>query len=100
MQARLGGMVRAEDSDERVELVVVRLDVVVGNGPVVAEAVDALVLEIVRTEAQGDAAPVIGPAAERARAKPAPGATADVVRFAVDVPTANAAVIGAERFLV
>ena len=41
VQAGLGRVVGAEDADERVELVVVRLHLVVRDRPVVAEAVDA-----------------------------------------------------------
>src|SRR5438046_5394599 len=40
--------IRAEDTDEAIELVVVRLDVVVRDRPVVAEAIHAAALEVVR----------------------------------------------------
>ena len=81
-------------------LVVVRLDVVVGDRPVVAEAVDALAAEVVGAEAQRDAAPVVRAAAEHAAAEPAPRAVADRVGLALDVPAAEAAVVVAERLLV
>jgi len=45
-------LLAAEDPDEPVDLVVVRCDVVVGDRPVVAEAVPTLALEVVRPEAQ------------------------------------------------
>src|SRR4051794_19142995 len=93
-------MVRAEDADELVELVVERLDVVVGDRPVVAESVDRLVLEIVGPETQRDPAPVVRAAPERAAAEPAPRASPDGVRLTFDVPAADAAVERAERLLV
>src|SRR5262249_38749148 len=100
VQARLRGVIRSEDPDERVELVVIGLDVVVGDRPVVAAPVEGLVLKVVRPESQRDPSPVIRPAAEPPGAKPSPRATADAVRLAVDVPAADAAVERAERLLV
>src|SRR5262245_9438461 len=81
-------MIRAEDADEAVQLVVVRLDVVVRDRPVVAESVEALSPEIRWTEAQRNAAPVMRAAAEHPPAEPSPRALADRVRLAVDVPPA------------
>ena len=62
--------IRSEEADVSVDAVVVGLEVVVGDRPVVAEAVEALASEIVRPEAERNAAPVIGAAAEHARAEP------------------------------
>ena len=62
--------IRSEQADVAIDAVVVRLEVVVADRPVVAEAVEALAPEVVRPEAQRDAAPVIGAAAEHARAEP------------------------------
>src|SRR5262245_22899971 len=42
----------SEDADEAVEFVVVRFQFIVGNWPVVAEAIDTAPPEVVRTEAQ------------------------------------------------
>ena len=61
---------RSEDADEPIDAVVVRLQVVVADRPVVAEAVEAAAPEVVGAEAQRDAAPVVGAAAEHARAEP------------------------------
>ena len=63
-------LVAAEDADERVDPVVVRLHVLVGDRPVVAETVEALAPEVVGTEAQRDAAPVVRAAAEHPRPEP------------------------------
>src|SRR5207247_3496497 len=60
----------AENADQPVDLFVVRLEVVVADRPVVAEAIEALAFEIVGSEAQRDAAPVVRAAAEHARAEP------------------------------
>ncbi len=66
----LEAVVVAVDADEHLDLVVVRRDLLVGERPVETEAVAALRLEIVRAVAQRDAAPVVGAAAEHARAPP------------------------------
>ena len=90
--------VAAEEADEVIDAVVVRLDVVVADRPVVAEAVEALAPEVVGAEAQRDAAPVIRAAAEHAGAPPVELlAAAHGVRLAVDVPAADAGVELAER---
>src|SRR3989441_6173710 len=82
-----------EDPDKHVELVEVRLQIVIADRPVVAQSVDAAVPEIVRTEAQRDAPPMIGAAAEHARAEPVErGTRRHRVGFAIDVPPADAAV--------
>ena len=89
---------RSEDPDEAIELVVVRLDLVVGDRPVVADAVEAAALEVVRAPAQRDAPPVVGAAAEHPPAKPVErGAPRLRVGLALDVPAADAAVELAER---
>src|SRR5688572_15820410 len=61
--------VRSEQADVAIDAVVVRLEIVVGDRPVVAETIEALAPEVVGTEAQRDAAPVIGAPAEHACAK-------------------------------
>ena len=91
---------RAEDADQAIELVVVRLDVVVGDRPVVAEAVEAAALEVVRAHAQRNAPPVVGAAAEHPAAKPVELRARRLrVRLALDVPAADAAVELAERLV-
>ncbi len=70
VQAGLGRVIGPEDPDKLVELVVVGLDVVVGEGPVVAEAIHAAAPEVIGAPAQRDAAPVIGAAAEHAGPEP------------------------------
>ena len=81
--------VRAGDADEFFGFVVPGRHFVVGDGPVEAEAVELLRLEIVIGETQRDAAVVIGAAAEDARAEPAEFfARGDGVGFAGDIPIA------------
>ena len=83
--------IRSEEADVSVDAVVVRLEVVVGDRPVVAETVEALALEIVRPEAKRDAAPVIGAAAEHARAEPVESiAGRRCVRLTFERPSAPA----------
>ena len=90
--------VRAENADELVELVVVRFDVVVRDRPVIAQAVQALAPEIVGAEAQRDASPVVGPAADHAGAPPVEAIVLGArVRLALDLPTADARIEFAER---
>ena len=62
--------VAAEHADQFVDLVVIGFDIVIADGPVIAEAVGVLALEIQGPEAQGYATPVIGSAAEHAAAPP------------------------------
>ena len=47
--------IRSEEADVSIDAVVVRLEVVVGDRPVVAETIEALAPEIVRTEPQRSA---------------------------------------------
>src|SRR5207248_9284153 len=61
----------AEHADEPLELLVVRLDVVIADWPVVAKAVEGLRFEVARAEAQRNATPVIGAAADHAGPPPA-----------------------------
>ncbi len=60
----------AGDAEVEVDLVVVGLDVGVGDRPVFAEAIVGLALEVVVGEPQRQAPPDIGLAAEQARAHP------------------------------
>ena len=66
----LHAVVRAVHADQHLDLVVVRREILVVHGPVEAEAVARVRLEVVRPIAQRDAAPVIGAAAQHARAPP------------------------------
>ena len=87
---------RAEDSDVGLDLIVVRRDFFVGDRPVVAHAVVGANLEIYRSEAQGDASPVIGAAANDARAEPAElRSGSGVVGLAFDFPRA----VGRKEFV-
>src|SRR5947207_3140100 len=82
--------VLAEDADELIDLVVIRLQVLIADRPVVAETVERLAHEIVRPEPQRDAAPVIGSPAEHARAKPVELVARSIgVRLAVERPAAE-----------
>src|SRR5207237_7782188 len=54
------GLLAAEDAGQPVGLVIVGRDVLVGDGPDVAQAVAALAREIVWSEAERDPAPVVG----------------------------------------
>src|SRR5690242_7528092 len=88
----------AEDADALVHAVVGGGDIVVGDRPVVAQAVTALAPEVVGAEAERDPAPVIGAAAEHAGAPPVElGVGGAGVRLAVNVPAADAGVELAER---
>src|SRR5580692_10625129 len=60
----------AEDADVAFDFVVVRREFLVGDGPVVAEAIARAGFEIDRRKTQSNAAPVIGAAANDARSKP------------------------------
>ena len=64
---------RSEDADQPIDLVVVRLQIVVGDRPVVAQAVERAAPEIVRSEPQRNAAPVVRAAADHPRPEPLPG---------------------------
>src|SRR5206468_5548584 len=91
---------RAENADQPIELVVVRLQIVVTDRPVVAEPIDAAAPEIVGAESERNAAPVVGPAAEHPRTEPVErGARRLSVRLAFELPAANAAVELAKRLL-
>src|SRR5207244_5968816 len=89
---------RAEDPDQPVELVVIRLEVVVRNRPVVAESVEATPLEVVRSHAERDAAPMIRAPAEHPAAEPVERRAFRLrVRLAVEIPSTDATVELAER---
>ncbi len=86
----------AENSDVRLDFVVVRRNVIVGERPVVALSVVGASLEIHRSHAQSDASPVVGASADDARAEPLkPGAGSGDVRLALDLPGA----VGSEEFV-
>ena len=88
-QALLGSV----QADETIQLVVVGLQLVVGDWPVVAEAVEAPAPEVVRTVAERDAAPVVRPSAEHPRAEPVESLpVADGVGLALEFPPAEAGV--------
>ena len=80
----------AEDTDERVHSIVEGLHVLVGDRPVVAEPIEALPAEIIGTEAQRDASPVIGAAAEHPRPEPVERAARTVgIGLALERPAAK-----------
>ena len=66
----LQAFVRTVDPDKQLHLVVIRGDILVGDGPVEAEAVAGVGFEIIRAVAQGDASPVVGATPEHAGAPP------------------------------
>jgi hypothetical protein len=81
------------DADELVDAVVVGLDVVVGDRPVVAEAVEGAAPEVIGPEAQGDSSPMIGPTAVHPGAKPVElVAGCGGVGLAVECPSAEAGI--------
>src|ERR1700676_2649032 len=62
---------RPKDSDVGLDSVVVRRDVVVAYGPVIAHAIVRAHFEIHGSHAQDDAPPVVGAPADNARTEPA-----------------------------
>ena len=93
-------LLAAEDADERVDPVVVRLHVLVGDRPVVAETIEALPAEVVGAEPQRDPSPVIRAAAEHARSEPVELAARAVrVGLAFERPPAERRVELAELLL-
>src|SRR5205807_2251798 len=78
----------AKHAKQPVDLVVVRLYVVVPDGPVVAKAVDAFAFKIFRAEPQRYSAPVVGTTSQHACAPPLPVGTFGLrIRLTVDFPT-------------
>ena len=63
-------VVAAVHADQKLDLVVVRRDILIPDGPVDAQAVPGLRLEVVGAVAQGHAPPVIGAAAQHPRSPP------------------------------
>src|SRR5690242_2144253 len=63
-------VVAAIDADQHLDLVVIRGEIGIVHGPVEAQPITRVRLEIVGTVAQRDAAPVIGAPAEHARPPP------------------------------
>src|SRR5882762_4058041 len=91
-------VVVAEDADQLVDLIVVRCDVGVADWPVVAESVATLRLEVVGTEAKGDAPPMVGAAADHSCAPPSElGAFSLRERLALKLPAADACIELTER---
>src|SRR5688572_4631646 len=91
-------LVASEDPDQLVDPIVVGGHVVVGDRPVVTEAVLRLALEIIWAEAQRDAAPMVGTAAEHSRPPPPKlRAGTDGVGLSLDLPATVARVELAER---
>src|SRR5271169_596232 len=77
----------AEDADVAYYLVVEGRKILVGDGPVLAQAIARFGFEIDRSEPQSNAAPVIGTSADDARAEPLKiGARSRGVRFAGNFP--------------
>ncbi len=76
-----------ENSDVRLDLVVVRRDVFVTQRPVVAHTIVRTNFEVDRRHAQGDSSPVIGPSADDARAEPPKsGSRSGNVGFTFNLP--------------
>ena len=89
-----------ENSDELIDFVVPRRHVVVPYGPVVPKAVEAVSAEVVRTEPQRNAPPVVRTPAQHARPEPIPLRAGRVgVRLALDLPAADAPVELPKRLL-
>src|SRR6185437_4189435 len=87
----------AEDSNELIDLVVIRLQILIGDRPVVAKTVERLALKIVRAEPQGDPPPMVRASAEHARSEPVELVSGrGRVRFTLDRPAAKCAVEFAE----
>src|SRR5262249_15936856 len=85
---------RAEHADVRLNFVVVRRNVFVGNRPIVAESIARLRTKIHRRKAQSYATPVTRSSAHNSRAEPLKiAARGGNVRFAFDLPRA----IGREK---
>src|SRR5262249_31683185 len=85
----------AEDADIGFGFVVVGREIFVRDGPIVAEAVACVGLEIDWREAEGYAAPVVGAATDNARAEPFELRTGSgSVRLALDLP----GTVGCEKF--
>src|SRR5260221_5584822 len=59
-------LVGTVDTDQQLDLVVIRRDVLIADGPIEAESVPALRLEVVRTVAERNAPPVIRAPAQHA----------------------------------
>src|SRR6185312_1825659 len=67
--------IRTGDADQLFGAIIIGRQILIRDGPVRAESVAALALEVIRTEARHMAAPVIGAPAQHARAPPAEGRT-------------------------
>src|SRR6185436_13067078 len=60
-------LVRSEEANQRVEPIVVWLQIVIADRPVVAEAIQAAAAKVIGAEAERQAAPVVRTAAEHPR---------------------------------
>ena len=60
----------AEQADQAIYLVVPRLEIVVGDRPVITQAVDAPAAKVIGAEAERDASPMIGAAAQHPEPEP------------------------------
>ena len=94
-------IVAAVDADEHLRLLVVRLEILVGDRPVGAEAVARLRLEVVLAHAERDASPVVRASAEHAGTPPEEVAAGcgriGLARYLP--PTVDRGVVEAERLL-
>src|SRR5437762_4878095 len=80
-------LMAAEEADQPVDPIVVRCNLPIRDRPIVAESVPRLPLEIARAEAERDAPPVIGAAAEHPRPPPEKlRPWRDGVRLTFDLP--------------
>src|SRR5687768_4599281 len=70
--------IAAENTDQLIYFIVVRFNVFVADGPIVAQAIYAASFKILWTEAEGNPSPVVGAAAHHAGAEPIPARAAFV----------------------
>src|SRR6185503_17146929 len=83
-------------TQQLVYLVVVRFYILVADGPVITQAIDALPLEILGAKSERDTPPVIGPATQHTRSPPFPAGSSFgaclCIRLSIDLPSPIAAI--------
>ena len=80
---------RTKYPDQFIHPIVKRFEVVVTNGPIIADARHGAASKIIGSKTQGDPPPVIGTAAQHPRAEPVKlGSRYSGIGFAFDLPTA------------
>jgi hypothetical protein len=81
--------VGTEYADQLIDFIVVRLDILIGNGPVGTQPVNIFSAEIVGAKAQGNTPPVVGAPAQHPGAEPAKvGPFPLCVGFSLNFPSA------------